>query len=253
MRPTRLISCLAVVGTLVVAAVPASAAGPTVSATPHKKLADGQVIMVSASGFAPDTSMAVVECPTTTVSPSACDLSTVDFTFTDGSGAYSGFPFTVSRVLSDGTDCALVGGCYVGTQDDQGLGPTATTLIKFDPTIPPFSVSVRIDKTPTVNSKGVVAVRGAVKCSNGAADVEVDLDLRQIVDRAIFESFGFAIVSCSSDTVPFRMTIRPQNGLFGPGPAIVRFQAFAGNRFLLRRVNVDLRAKATAKSARAWR
>ena len=75
MRRIRLISCLAVAATIVAfAAVPASAATPTVSATPHRKLADGQTISVSASGFAANTEMAVVECPTATVSPGTCDL-----------------------------------------------------------------------------------------------------------------------------------------------------------------------------------
>ncbi|HEY5011292.1 MAG TPA: neocarzinostatin apoprotein domain-containing protein, partial [Acidimicrobiia bacterium] len=221
--------------------------------TPNRKLADGQQIMVSASGFAPDTSMAVVECPTSTVSPADCDLNTVNFTFTDGTGAYSGFPFTVSRILADGTDCALNGGCYIGTQDDQAVGPTAATLIKFDPNIPPLpplEIAVRIDKTPSVNSKGVASLKGTVECRNRAANVEVDLDLRQIFDRAIFESFGFVGVSCSADTtVPFRATIRPQNGLFGPGDAVVRFQAFAGNVFVARRVAVTLHAKGAARSA----
>src|SRR6476469_1855950 len=97
MRSTRLISCLAIVGTLIgFGALPASADVPVVSATPHLKLADGQTISVSASGFAPDTEMAVVECPTSVVSPDACDLNTVTFTYTDSTGAYTDFPFVVS-------------------------------------------------------------------------------------------------------------------------------------------------------------
>ena len=109
---------------------------PTVTATPHNLLADGQEISVSATGFAPDTEMAIVECPTTEVSPSACDLATVAFAFTDANGAYADFQFTVSRILSDGTDCALNGGCYIGTQDAGASGPTASTLVTFDPDIP---------------------------------------------------------------------------------------------------------------------
>jgi hypothetical protein len=59
MRPTRLVSCLALAGALVAfGVVPASADAPSISATPHKKLADGQQVSVSASGFAPDTDMA---------------------------------------------------------------------------------------------------------------------------------------------------------------------------------------------------
>jgi hypothetical protein len=104
---------------------------------------------------------------------------------------------------------------------------------------------VRVGKTPTVNDKGVVTLTGTVKCTNrGAADVEVDLDLRQTFHRSIFESFGGVLTSCAADsTVPFRVTIRPQNGLFGPGPAVVRMQAIAGNVFVARRVAVNIQAK----------
>jgi hypothetical protein len=251
MRSTRIISCLAIVGTIVgLAGAPASAADPTVSATPNTLLADGQSVSVSASGFAPDTFMAVVQCPTSTISPSTCDLNTVVFLFTDSNGAYSDFPFTVSRILGDGTDCALNGGCYIGTQDANAIGPTASTLITFDPNIPPLpplEIAVRWDKTPKVNDKGVVSLKGILVCKNRGAGVEIDADLRQIFDRAIFESFGFAFIQCAADTVnPFRMTIRPQNGLFGPGPAVLRFQAFAGNIFLSRRVALELEPKLTS-------
>ena len=193
--------------------------------------------------------MAVVECPTATVSPDACDLNTVQFTGTDATGAYADFAFPVARILSDGTDCALNGGCYIGTQDTNAVGPTAATLVKFDPNIPPvppLEIAVRFDKTPNVNAGGVVQLRGTVECRTRDAAVEVDTDLRQVYNRAIFESFGFAEVLCSANTkTPFRMTIRPQNGLFGPGAATLRFQAFAGNLFLFRRVALDLQAHGT--------
>jgi hypothetical protein len=265
MRPIRLISCLALAGTLIgFAAVPASAAGPTVSATPDTDLADGQSIMVSASGFAANTSMAIVECPTSEVSPPACDLNTVAFTTTDGTGAYADVPFTVSRILSDGTDCALNGGCYVGTQDDLAEGPTAATLITFDPDIPPLpdlEISVRVDKTPKVNDKGVVQLRGTVKCRNRGAVVLVEADLRQIFHRAIFESFGFTVTECAADSrAPFSMTIRPANGLFGPGPAVVHIAASAGDLFVQHRAEVTLvrhnRSDAAVGAARpqlTWR
>jgi Neocarzinostatin family len=264
MRSTRLISCLAIVGTVIgLAGTSASAVDPTETATPHKLLADGQVISVSAAGFAPDTEMAIVECPTTEVSPSACDLNTVDFTFTDSAGAYTDVPFTVSRILSDGTDCALVGGCYIGTQDSFAEGPTASTLIKFDPDIPPLpqlEVSIRWDKTPNVNSKGVVGIKGVLSCKNRGADVEIDGDLRQIYDRSIFESFNYTFISCSADTkTPFRLTMRPQTGIFGPGPAILRFAVYANNLFFYGRRALDLQAsgttaaRATATPRLTWR
>jgi hypothetical protein len=242
MRSTRLISCLAIVGTIVAfGAVPASAAGPTVSVTPNKKLADGQQVSVSASGFQPNALVAVIECPTSTVSPSACDPITVNFATADSTGAFSDFPFTVSRDLSDGTDCALNGGCYVGTQDASATGPTAAALIKFDPSIPPFTLTVRVDKTGKVNDKGVVRLGGMTHCGGHAATIDIELDLRQIVNRAIFESFGQTFVVCNADsTVPFHVTIRPQNGLFGPGPASVRVFGQAGNTFTTHKVGVTL-------------
>jgi hypothetical protein len=46
--------------------------------------------------------------------------------------------------------------------------------------------------------------------------------------------------------VPFRATIRPQNGLFGPGAAVVRMQAFSGDVFVARRVAVTLHAQNAA-------
>jgi hypothetical protein len=247
MRPTRLVSSFAIAAVFVaLAGAPASAAAPTVSATPNKKLADGQQISVSARGFAPDTSMAIVECPTATVSPTDCDINTVSFTVTDDSGAYSDAPFTVSRILSDGTDCALNGGCYIGTQDEAGAGPTAATLIKFDPKIPPLpplTLAVRVNKTDGVNAKGVVAVSGTLRCGGRGADVDVQVDLRQVVNRAIFESFGDTEVTCSADSrVPFHMTIRPTNGLFGPGAASVRLFAQAGNTFASHKVGVTLQS-----------
>jgi hypothetical protein len=242
MRTTRIISCLAMAGALVAfSVVPASADAPTVSVTPNKQLADGQTVNVTASGFAANATVAVVECPTTTVSPDACDLDTVNFAQADSTGAFSDFPFVVARVLSDGTDCALNGGCYVGTQDAVNLGPTGAALIKFDPSIPPFTLTARVDKTDTVNDKGVVTLKGTIHCSGQGAEVDVQVDVRQIVHRAIFESFAETTVSCTADsTTPFRMTVRPGNGLFGPGAASVHISAAAGAHSTFHKVGITL-------------
>jgi Neocarzinostatin family len=264
MRPIRLISCLTIVGTLIAfAAVPASAAVPTITATPNTNLADGQTISVEASGFAANTEMAVVECPGTVVSPATCDLNTVVFVTTNPTGAYPSVAFTVSRILSDGTDCALSGGCYIGTQDSEGAGGTAATKVTFDPSIPPLpklELAIRVDKTPKVNDKGVVIVRGKILCKNKGADVEVELGLRQIYNRAIFQSTGFTLVSCAANSaVPFNVTLRPENGLFGPGPAVVNVGAFAGDLFVIRRAEVNLvghhrsGARASAPARLAWK
>lgn len=250
MRITRVVFSILTAGLMLAAtAAPASAKGAYITATPNKKLADGQQIMVSAGGFDPDTLMAIVECPTATVSPDACDLATVSLADTDSTGSYSDVPYTVSRILSDGTDCATNGGCYLGTQDVMAEGAAAGTRIKFDPNIPPvppLELAVRWDKTPKVNSKGVVGLKGTLHCANRGSEVEIDALVRQLDGRAIYNSSGFADIVCAADTtVPFRMTIRPQNGLFAPGAATLNFQAFSftnGNVFVFGRRALNLKA-----------
>lgn len=245
MRITRLVLSLATAGLMVAAtAAPASAKGPFVTASPHKLLVDGQSVSVSAGGFSPNTEMAIVECPTTTVTPGTCDLSTVVILDTDSSGAYSDVPFTVARTLSDGTDCVDNGGCYIGTQASDATGPTASTLIKFDASIPPFVLKIRVEHTGSVNDKGVVTLKGTIRCENGSGTVDVELDLRQVVDRAIFTSGTFLETTCvANKTQAFRAVIRPQNGLFGPGAASVRVFGFSGSHFVTHKVGVTLKAR----------
>ena len=99
-RPVRLISCLAIVGTLV-----AFAGGPghrptapTVSATPNRKLADGQQVIGVGQRIRPrHRRWRSSSARPSAVSPDVCDLNTVSFTFTDADGAYADVPFTVSR------------------------------------------------------------------------------------------------------------------------------------------------------------
>jgi hypothetical protein len=250
MRPNRLLSSLAATGLLLgvvgafVASGSAGGASPTISATPNRQLVDGQQVTVSESGFAPSTEMAIIECPTATVSPSACDLGTLVFADTDANGAVSDVPFNVARTLGDGTDCVTNGGCYIGTQAGDGTGPTAATLVKFNLKVPPFVLKVLVDKTDTVNAKGVVAVKGTIVCQNGSAIVDVNLTLSQVVHRAIFTAFGFVEAACTDGTpVPFRATVRPQNGLFGPGAATVFADGFANAHETAHKVAVTLVAQ----------
>jgi len=135
------------------------------------------------------------------------------------------------------------GGCYVGSQSLDATGPTASTLIKFDASIPPFVLKVRVDHSDTVNAKGVVTLKGTIRCENGSGTVDVELDLRQVVDRAIFSSGTFFETQCQANkTQDFRATVRPQNGLFGPGAASVNVFAGSGSHFVSYKVAVTLHA-----------
>jgi hypothetical protein len=86
-----------------------------VSITPDTGLQDGQQVMVSGSGFPPNTLIAFAECTqdVATQGISACDLSTSTFiggtaSTSDGSGIVPPTPFTVKKTLSingDQVDC----------------------------------------------------------------------------------------------------------------------------------------------------
>jgi hypothetical protein len=86
-----------------------------VSVTPDTGLQDGQQVMVSGSGFPPNTLIAFAECTqdVATQGITACDLSTSTFiggipATSDGSGIVPPTPFTVKKTLSingDQVDC----------------------------------------------------------------------------------------------------------------------------------------------------
>ena len=95
---------------------------PVVTADPSSGLLDAQAVAVRGSGFTPGATVALLECPASSVLVSDCDFSTGLFVDADGGGTVS-TTYRVVRVITvSGTslDCAEPLACVlsVGNVDD---------------------------------------------------------------------------------------------------------------------------------------
>jgi len=118
---------------------PAVPAAPSATATPATGLVQGDAVSVTGTGFPASTLLALVQCVPGD-GPEYCNLGTLQYVTSDGSGGVSA-SFTPRRILLVGGvphDCAEVGACRIGmgTVPD-GSGGSTTVDIQFDPTVPP--------------------------------------------------------------------------------------------------------------------
>jgi hypothetical protein len=95
---------------------------PVVTVDPSSGLLDAQAVAVEGSGFTPEATVALLECPAGSVLVSDCDFSTVLFVHADGGGMVS-TAYGVVRVITVGgssLDCAEPLACVlsVGNVDD---------------------------------------------------------------------------------------------------------------------------------------
>jgi hypothetical protein len=197
------------------------------SASPNSNLADGQAITVTASGYPTNASLDLVQC----VQDQGCDFSNL---MVLGSGDIGGYTttFFVHRLLTLDAgmvvDCAVAQNCILVSLDISDLSTGAQTSIAFDPNAPPpkpLHFRVAIDPTGHVRvDKGVARITGTVHCNQGV-EIYVQLQLTQVWQRSIFQSFGFVDLVCTGDQT-FSAVFRPQNGLFGAGAAKVSLDAY---------------------------
>jgi hypothetical protein len=127
-------------GLLVVAATGGFAAchgGPHVSVSPNTGLVDGQTVTVRGSGYAPNSSLGIVQCPTGADSIDDCDGRTAHSFSADAAGNYVQ-PLTVLKVIrrssiGEATDCSVPGNCIVASVYIHGFQGLATAPITFAP------------------------------------------------------------------------------------------------------------------------
>jgi hypothetical protein len=123
-------------GLLAVAGVAAAChGGPHVSVTPNTGLVDGQTVTVRGSGYAPGSSLGIVQCPTGADSIDDCDGRTAHSFSADAAGNYVQ-SLTVLRVIrrssiGEETDCAVPGSCIVASVYIHGFQGLATAPIQF--------------------------------------------------------------------------------------------------------------------------
>jgi hypothetical protein len=114
---------------------------PSLAATPSTGLVQGDVVTLVGVDYPSSASVGVVQClssaPTSGGTGEGCDLSTLLFVQTDGSGGFTQ-SFTPRRLIftSDGAhDCALEA-CVIGAGTPVD-GEGARADIQFDPNVPP--------------------------------------------------------------------------------------------------------------------
>jgi hypothetical protein len=214
-----------------------------VSVTPDVNLIDGQQVSVSASGFAANASIAVIECTVGAVSQDNCDLSTLLFTNADGSGAvltnYNVFRVIQPASASAAIDCAP-SNCVLAVADINDQTQAASTPLLFDASIPPppvLQITATVDSSGKFDHAGNVTITGSLTCSL-SADVSLDASATQRAGRAILSAEGFTDAPCDG-TVPYTLTLNPFNGIFRGGSVNVQlnFNAFSGNRDVSGTVN----------------
>ena len=207
---------------------PASAASALV-VTPNTNLVDFQTVSAAASGFAPNTTVVLLECQATAVDATGCDLGTVTYQTTDDNGSYTA-NFVVQRLINTGAgevDCAP-SACVLATANFDATDPAIAPL-GFDPNVPPqprLHLDLAVDPKGTVVSKtGVVTVRGTVTC-NLPAEVYVDVFIQQRAGRVLIQGEAFTEDIACDGTTAWSATGTGYNAIFKGGSAQVDANAF---------------------------
>jgi len=247
MRRIKMTVVAAIAATLVLAAAAPASAAPAVTVTPDTNLVDAQPVSVSASGFAANASIAVIECTTGATTQDNCDLSTLLITNADLSGNvltdYNVFRVIQPASAATAVDCAP-SNCVLAVADISDQTQAAATPLSFDASIPPppiLQITATVDPTGTFDHAGNVTITGTLTC-NLPADVFLDAFATQRAGRAILNAEGFGDVPCDG-TVPYSLTLNPFNGIFRGGTVSVElfFDAFSGNRDVFGTVDATVR------------
>src|SRR5712671_5300702 len=132
------VSMIATALTFGLVAPPAGAA-PIVNVTPDSNLVDAQPVSVSASGYTADVQLAVIECTTGATSQDDCDLSTLQYANSDGSGnlstTYAVFREVFPASAPAGLDCAP-SNCVLAVANISDQTEAAAAALSFDASVP---------------------------------------------------------------------------------------------------------------------
>jgi hypothetical protein len=229
--------------------VPPAGAAPIVNVTPDSNLVDAQPVSVSASGYTADVQLAVIECTTGATSQDDCDLSTLQYASSDGSGSlsttYAVFREVFPASAPAGLDCAP-SNCVLAVANIGDQTEAAAAALSFDASVPlppSLQISATVNATGSFDRAGNVIISGTLTCSL-PADVYVQVGATQRVGRALLHAYGFAEVSCDGAT-RYSLSAAPYDGIFRGGNASVEvdYNSFSGRRSVFGSViaNVQLR------------
>ena len=228
----RSIRCAVALGVVVttagLSAEAASAATATLTATPSTNLADGAVIHVSGTGYPGNSDIEVIECHKTY----GCDTSTTQYVFST-TGTFS-IAYTSTRVITaskKSIDCAKTSNCVIVAVNFPKSSAIAEIPIRFDPNapiLPKLALQLSLDGTDgVVTSSGVMVVHGNITC-NRPASVYLEASASQAQSGTIARGGSYTQFDCThAGTIPWQVSINPDNLFFATGPAQVSIYANA--------------------------
>ena len=232
-RIVRATAFLAITAGTLVATGGIASAAPGVTVTPDTDLVDLQPVTVDGSGYTPFATIAMVQCVFPATGQDDCDLSNVQFTSADDTGAFTA-DFNVRRIITTANagdvDCATAPGtCSLAAANLDNQTEASAAQLSFDPNVPPvpdLEVALSVDPKGSVIAKtGLVTVTGTITCSQPAEGF-LDVIIRQRAGRAFIDGESFSEVTCGPTPTPWSASTTGFNGIFKAGNASV--DAFAG-------------------------
>lgn len=151
--------------------VSASAAGPTITATPSTGLQNGSVVVVAGTGFMDNETLYALECLATATGQADCDVSTVATTTSSATGTFSTNVTVVTGTIANGTTCGTsstdLSSCAIVVSTNPASADQAITPITFSlpsrtttTTKPPVKVGPRtLHVSPVTGLKNGSSVR----------------------------------------------------------------------------------------------
>jgi hypothetical protein len=134
---------------------------PTVTILPNSHLRDLQQVTMAGTGFGHNVGIATAECQYGAVDESSCDLSTLIYTSTDRTGAFT-LKRAVRRIITvagQTIDCAYHR-CVLGGGNISNLQQAAGDRIYFDRSVPPVATKVRVTPSKRLIDHKLVEVHG---------------------------------------------------------------------------------------------
>ena len=212
----------------------AATPAPTLSVMPSTGLVDGRFVHGVARGFAPDRTVAIVQCQAGSVSPDRCP-GFLQAQHADPAGVVE-FDLALSRSLptdagpapgatsttSDVIDCADAGACVVLVYDyDSGAFATAPVTFAAAPLLP-----IRLDLdglggSLPIAADGSVTVTGTIACAT-----TTDVVLVATVSTPSTTAHGQVDpLPCSPTPTTWSVVLTARGVGLEPGPAQVRVDA----------------------------
>jgi hypothetical protein len=162
-----------------------TAPGPTITVTPTTDLVDGQLVQVAGTGWTPQQSVRLVQCPTGVTTPTQvmqyCSERTSVVVLPDATGGFS-VPMEVARQVPAGDCGTSPGRCSIVVLDLSVLAVLSPVPLTFTDG-PSLSESITIQPAEVGEHGDIVTVTGQKFPPTTAVSVAQCSSLREVTDE----------------------------------------------------------------------